>query len=126
MNFGELSQIVKYLKKNLPCNHCQKSYDPQDIEVLSTFEEQGLFSLNCPKCKNQLLVHITINDGETTVQENGPMENLPARKHRSLEHHLAGRQTISSQIISSDDVIDMHCFLGEFNGDFKKLFSGKK
>jgi hypothetical protein len=127
MNFSELSQIVKYLKKTLPCNHCQSSYDPQDIEVLSTFDEQGLFSLNCPKCQNQLLVHITINDGETSIQESASPENPQTRRHRPVKakgennHHA-----ISSQIISSNDVIDMHCFLGEFNGDFKQLFSGRK
>ena len=67
MNFSELSQIVKYLKKTLPCNSCQKHYDPADIEVLSTFDDQGLFSLKCPTCQNQLLVHITISDDEKNL-----------------------------------------------------------
>lgn len=126
MNFSELSQIVRYLKKTLPCNSCQANYDPANIEVLSTFDDQGLFSLKCPKCNNQLLVHITISDEERNLSEPKSTGTQMIRAHRAItettemEHH-----TLSSHMISSNDVIDMHCFLGQFNGDFKQLFSNK-
>lgn len=125
MNFSELSQIIRYLKKTLPCNTCQASYDPQDIEVLSTFDDQGLFSLSCPKCHNQLLVHITVSDEERNLSEPKSKGTQMIRAHRSINEKEVEHHVYNSQIISSNDVIDMHCFLGQFNGDFKQLFSNK-
>lgn len=125
MNFSELSQIVRYLKKTLPCNSCQANYDPADIEVLSTFDDQGLFSLKCPKCQNQLLVHITISDEERNLSEPKSKGTQMIRAHRAITESEVEHRTLSTQMISTNDVIDMHSFLGQFNGDFKQLFSNK-
>lgn len=125
MNFSELSQIVKYLKKTLPCSTCQASYANDGIEVLSTFDDQGLFSLECEKCQTQLLVHITISDEERNLSDPSKKGRQIIRAHRAIsdrdiETHIHGH------IISTDDVISMHTFLRQFNGDFKELFSKQK
>lgn len=125
MNFSELSQIVRYLKKTLPCSHCQAQYGNDNIEVLSTFDDQGLFSLNCTKCQNQLLVHITISDEERNLSDPNKKGRQMIRAHRALTDHEIDAH-IHGHIISTDDVIDMHSFLNQFNGDFKKLFSNQQ
>lgn len=124
MNFSELQQIVKYLRKTLPCSHCQSSYDNEGIEVLSTFDDQGLFNLNCPKCKHQLLVHITISDEEKNLSDPEKANQQTIRAHRSINDKDITASFPVNQI-STNDVIDMHTFLNQFNGDFKKLFSNK-
>ena len=122
MNFSELNQIIKYLKKTLPCSNCQTAYNNNNIEVLSTFDDQGLFNLSCSKCSNQLLVHITISDEEKNLSEPKKSGRQNIRAHRSItEKDIT--TTIHGSHISTDDVIDMHTFLNQFNGDFKKLFS---
>jgi hypothetical protein len=127
MNFSELSQIVKYLRKTLPCSSCQTPYELEDIEVLSTFDDQGLFNLRCAKCQNQLLVHITISDDDKkqSEQKNKGKQQI-IRTHRSITEKEIDKQMLSPNQISSDDIIDMHMFLNQFNGDFKQLFSKKK
>ena len=125
MNFSELSQIIRYLRKTLPCSQCQAQYGNDNIEVLSTFDDQGLFNLNCAKCQNQLLVHITISDEERNMSEPGKKGRQFIRAHRALtdldiEAHIQGKN------ISTDDVISMHTFLNQFDGNFKELFSKQK
>ena len=122
MNYSELNQSGRYLKKTLPCSQCTAAYDNSDIEVLSTFDDQGLFNLNCNKCSNQLLVHITISDDEKQISEPKKNGRHNIRSHRALtEKDIT--TTVHGPNISTDDVIDMHTFLNQFNGDFKKLFS---
>ncbi len=122
MNYSELNQIIKYLKKTLPCSQCQTPYDNTGIEVLSTFDDQGLFNLSCFHCSNQLLVHITISDDEKDLSEPGKKGRQSIRAHRALtEKDITA--TFHGSNISTDDIIDMHTFLNQFNGDFKKLFS---
>jgi hypothetical protein len=122
MNYSELNQIIRYLKKTLPCSQCQTPYDNAGIEVLSTFDDQGLFNLNCFQCNNQLLVHITISDDEKHLSDPKKVGRQSIRAHRSLTDKDF-TTTVHESYISTDDVIDMHTFLNQFNGDFKKLFS---
>ncbi len=122
MNFNELSQIIKYLRKTLPCSHCNEPYANENIEVLSTFDDQGLFNLNCYKCQNQLLVHITISDEEKHISEPNKKGKQIIRAHRAIQENNIEHQ-IQGTIITTDDVINMHSFLNQFNGDFKELFS---
>ncbi len=124
MNFNELQQIVKYIRKSMPCPNCKKTYYSQDIEVLSTFDDQGLYHLNCHNCQNQLLVHVTVSEQETKLEEKGsPKQQIEAkpamleRKHHSI--------ISTKKDVSLNDVIDVHQFLNSFDGDFKTLFSKK-
>jgi len=126
MNFSELSQIVRYLRKTLPCASCQSVYEHESIEVLSTFDDQGLFSLHCPKCQNQILVHITISDEEKNLSEPKSKGKQYIRAHRSITEQEVSTKTLQGANISANDIIDMHLFLNQFNGDFKQLFSKQK
>lgn len=123
MNYNELQQIVRYIRKNLPCSSCDKPYHNEEIEVLSTFDDQGLFNLSCHKCTNQLLVHITISDQENHLKTGKTRQQI-IRAHRSIAEDSV--KSTSNAKINSNDVIDIHTFLNNFNGDFKKLFSPKK
>lgn len=122
MNFSELSQIVRYLRKTLPCSHCQNTYENEHIEVLSTFDDQGLFNLTCTQCQSELLVHITINDDQHPHHKAPQKDRKTSRKHRSLTS-LQTDSSLTHSHISTDDVINMHVFLNQFDGNFKELFS---
>lgn len=122
MNFGELQQIIRYLRKTVNCTMCQANYENEGIEVLSTYEDQGLFNLSCKKCSHQLMVHITISDEEKKASEEKKSAKPTIRAHRALtEKDITAN--IHGPNISTDDVINIHTFLNQFNGDFKELFS---
>lgn len=104
MNFAELKEIIKYLKKTVTCSTCNKKYANEDIRILTTVENEGLFHIHCHHCHNEVIVHITI------------FEQTKEKSSISIETRKAGN-------ISEDDILDIHNFLNRFNGDFKQLFT---
>ena len=104
MNFAELKEIIKHLKKVVPCSGCSKKFLNEDLRVLSTFGNEALFHINCHNCTNQIIVHITI------------VEQTTEKNSISIRTTDAGK-------ISYNDFLDIHNFLNQFNGDFQNLFS---
>ncbi len=105
MNYPELKAILKQLKKTVPCNVCQKKFTDEDIQVVSTYQNEGLFHFSCHNCKNQLMVHVSITAGQN--------------EERSANFNI---KTHSPDHVNPNEVLDMHNFLNKFNGDFKELF----
>jgi hypothetical protein len=104
MNFAELKEIIRHLKKVVPCTTCQKKFLDEDMRVLFTIGNDALFHLSCHNCKNQLIVRITITEQTT-------------------EKSQINIHTQQASEISHNDILDIHNFLNSFNGDFEKLFS---
>lgn len=104
MNLDELKDIIRHLKKTVPCSRCNKKFINEEIQVLSTYNTEALMHFNCQKCFNQLLIHVTIVE----QTENNNIINI--RKHKA-------------NAVNQNDVLDIHNFLNQFKGDFKNLFS---
>lgn len=104
MNFNELKEIIKHLRKVVPCNSCERKFETEGIQVLSTYADEGLFYFTCSNCLNQLIIHVSIVDHD--------------EKEKSLNI-----QASTAPEVSKNDVLDIHNFLAGFNGDFKNLFS---
>ncbi len=103
MNYEDLREIIRHLKRVVPCSHCKKKLSNEEISLMATFHQESLLHLSCLQCGNQLIVHVSIvnkNDSSTL----------------SIKTHEGSH-------ISQNEVLDMHNFLGQFNGDFKQLFS---
>lgn len=105
MTYSDLKQIVKQLKKTVPCNVCHKKFTDDDLEVVSTFQNEGLFHFDCRNCKNQLMVHVSIMG-----------QNQEKTANFNIKSH-------SPDMVNPNEALDMHNFLNKFNGDFKQLFS---
>jgi len=97
MNFDNLKEVVRHLKKTLPCKNCNKTYLYKNISVIVATPNEGIFALKCQKCGVVTMAEVGIN------QE---------REHRA--------------IVTKNDVNEMHEFLESFNGDFKSLFKSTK
>jgi hypothetical protein len=104
MNQIDFKQIIKHLKKNLPCSTCNKKFCDDSIHLVSSFNDDLLFHFYCPFCKNQMVAEVSIIEQTRTTSK----LNINAK---------------NGGIISPDDVLDIHNFLNRFDGDFIKLFS---
>ncbi len=114
MNFSELQQIVKHLKKEIACHTCKKKFANENMQVISTYQNEALLQMNCFHCSNQLLVHVAIVNQQ---QEKGSLKdtNIKTSTEQAPEYAYHGE-------ISKNEILDMHNFLNQFNGDFKELF----
>ena len=102
MNYRELHEIIRHLKKAIQCV-CKANFANEDMQVLSTCRDEGWLCMSCHKCKNQILVHVAM--------------------HRRRNKNDLDISIHSQSPITPDEVIDMHNFLKMFNGDFKNLFT---
>jgi len=126
MNFNELQQIIRHLKKTVSCSECNKKYIHEDFEILSTFQDQALLFLNCFHCKNQLLVHVTIMD-----KKDGKGKGKKGDKNQHSNHAPLSEKDLQifrskGKHVTTNEIIDLHVFLNQFNGDFKELFEKSK
>ena len=103
--------LIKRLVTSVKCNACGQRYEADDIEVIG--HNEGLWFLRafCSACHAQSIVAAVVKEGEAP-QLITDLTDAELDKFRNIE-------------IMSDDVLDMHNFLEEFNGDFSRLFSQK-
>ena len=107
MNYIDFKQIMKHLKKNLPCGTCGKKYTDEGINLISSLNNALLFHFTCAHCKNEVVAEVSI------------IEQTQAANRLNISTKKAG-------IVNPDDVLDIHNFLNNFDGDFKRLFSSQK
>lgn len=104
MNYIDFKEIIKHLKRNLPCSSCQKKFPDEAIHLISSLNDDLLFHFKCPYCQNQLVAQVSILEQDRKSQK----LNVTTKKADSVK---------------TDDVLDIHDFLNRFDGDFIKLFS---
>ncbi len=103
-------KFIKKLLSNMKCGVCGQLYEPININVLGHREDLWFLSVSCPSCKSQGLVAAVIREGK-----------LP-EVITDLTETEQGRFSAG---VDADDIMDMHIFLKEFDGDFSSLLSEK-
>jgi hypothetical protein len=102
-------EILKRIVSNLRCEKCNGSFQPEEIVVLGRKDNLWYLAVSCSACSNQEVV-------AALVEEAGEPE-LPSDLNESE------RKTFVAPI-SSDDVLNVHMFLEDFDGNFHALFPG--
>ncbi len=97
------------------CNACHRHYTMTDFAILGHRDHLWMLTIVCERCQNQGFV--------TAVVEGHHFES-PLQLRRSFsELSPAERARFpNSQPVATDDLLDLHLFLDDFNGDFAGLF----
>ncbi len=112
----QIKRIV--LNRMERCAVCHHSFSPDDIHVLSRRKDMWMMVVQCDECQARNFVAAVLGDGD-------PDEAQLALRRMSEEHVLEGVAPgieASGPPIAATDVVDMHLFLREFDGDFQRLF----
>lgn len=105
MNFHDLRIIVSQIKKTLKCPKCAAKYIDEDIELIGSLgDEQVYFHAWCGECEAESVINVQV-DPQFLY---GPMVKLGAAPR--MGH------------VTSNEVLDMHNFLKEFDGNFNQVF----
>ena len=105
------------------CGICHHEFVPDDIKVVSRRPAVWTMVVECEECHARSFVAAMLQDGD-------PAEAREALQHLSEERTLpfegfpGGPKSIieTAPAIDTNDVLDMHEFLRDFEGDFQKLF----
>ena len=94
----------------IKCSVCGEHYETNNIKVLGHQDDIWFLNAFCPACYSQALVAAVIQKGK-------PSELITDLSEAELAKSTQG------STISGDDILDLHSFLQDFDGDFVKLFN---
>ena len=119
----QIKNIV--LKQMNRCVVCHREFDTDDIRVLSRKPDIWTMLVECDDCHARNFVAAVLNDGD-------PQEAQLALRRLTAdalavdkeEEAIAPEGPTNGERVSAGDVVDMHQFLDDFDGDFIRLFRG--
>ena len=107
----ERRELVKHLIASIPCAVCQHHYEPDDVRIVEHHGEMWIMAVKCAHCGTQGLVFAMIQEGEKPEIVNELTSQEWARFREMPQ-------------IDADDLLDVHEFLTDFDGDFVSLLEG--
>ncbi len=117
------SQIRRIVVERMDrCSVCHRTFDEDDVEVVSRKEDMWMMIVQCRDCHARSFVAALVGEA-TNTSPMGQLFDL-ASADVSFEEFEDHAREVRSDVppVSIDDVIEMHQFLDEFDGDFRKLF----
>lgn len=97
------------------CSACRRRYELANFAVIGHREHLWMVTVVCDRCHNQGFITAVIEghdlDGSAALR--GPVSELtPTDRARFA----------TTQPVATDDLLDLHLFLDEFDGNFVALF----
>lgn len=115
------SQIRRIVVERMDrCSVCHRSFMEDDVEVVSRKEDVWMMVVQCRDCHARSLVAAMVGE----VSATSPMNQLLdlALSEASFEEIAEGPAAeINGERVTVDDVLEMHEFLDDFDGDFRRL-----
>ncbi|HJW87851.1 MAG TPA: hypothetical protein VJ565_00045 [Dehalococcoidia bacterium] len=105
--------LVKRLMATLKCGVCSQRYESDNVRVLGHRDELWFLSVFCPGCHSQGLVAAVIKEGKAPEV----ITDLTPEELEQFSREVS---------VGSNDLLDLHNFLRDFDGDFQRLFISKK
>jgi hypothetical protein len=102
--------LIRRLVSTIKCSVCGEGYEGANVRVLGQDDDVWFVSAYCPTCGSHSLVAAVINEG--------PLPELIT----DLTEDEFDRFSEADEI-TTDDVLDIHALLKEFDGDFIALLS---
>ncbi len=120
----ERNDVIE-LAARTQCSVCKMPYGREGVRVLGRRSEAWVIAVNCPHCDAEGLLIATVEDrSETGVvnMEQQTERTPPIMYDVTFDEWLAFQE---KEPVGQDDVLDIHVFLKDFDGDFAKLFAEK-
>jgi len=112
---GGFDRLVKQAVLNAitKCGTCGQPYTTDNVEIVGHEEDLWFISLTCRSCRSRGLVAAMIRE-----------QKQPALITDLTEKEVA--KAAYQEPVVADDVLDMHEFLADFDGDFVSLFERRQ
>ena len=101
--------LIKRLIASIKCGSCGQHYEESNIDVIDHSEELWFLRVLCSSCNVKSLVAAIIRE-DTKAEVITDLTEAELDKFKDIDE------------VRADDVLDMHNFLHDFDGDFPRLF----
>lgn len=96
----------------MKCEECGQNYESFNIDILGHREDMWFLRALCSSCHTQCLVAAVVKE-DKVVEEVEDLTTAEVDRNQS-------------EAIEIDDMLDMHNFLVDFDGDFSSFFGQEK
>ncbi len=103
-------RLILQLLTRLKCLACGQPYELRDFTLVDRKTDMWVLNSQCRHCGNPAHVIVVMS----------PVEKLQSVTDLTPEE---SKDSAERPPISADDVLDIHAFMQEFDGDFETLFT---
>ena len=104
--------LIKRLMASMKCGVCGQRYEVGNINVIGQHQDLWFLRVFCSACRAQCLV-------AAVIKEDRMPEVITDLTEAELDKFR------NAGVLSADEVLEMHDFLKDFDGDFSQLLSQK-
>lgn len=117
-------QIKKIVLNRMErCAVCHHSFAPEDIHIVSRKPDLWTMVVGCNECNSRSFVAAVLGDGDPEQAQLALRKLSEQGSEIGIDDHEFGHADVpAGDPVTVDDVLDMHAFLKEFDGDFQRLF----
>jgi len=101
--------FIKRLVTTIKCGICSRRYQGEDVRILGHYGDLWFLSVYCAACHSQGLVAAVIKEGQLPEL----ITDLAEAEYDKFREMDA---------VSENDLLDIHDFLKNFDGDFSHVF----
>jgi len=100
--------LIKKLIASIKCGSCGQPYEESRIDIIERSDELWFLKVVCASCHVRCMVAAIIREDKKTKVTD--LTEAETDRFKEME------------IIGEDDLLDMHDFLKDFDGDFPRIF----
>ena len=101
-------RLIKRLMTSIKCEYCGQKYELRNVDILGHKEGLWVLRVSCSNCHTQYIMAAVVKEDKRPETVAELTETEPGEFYDIM--------------VEVDDVLDMHNFLKDFDGDFSGLF----
>jgi hypothetical protein len=119
MDYDQSSEVRRIVLSVVEdCSQCRQRFSIEDLRVVGRNGNLWVLAVRCPECDSQAFVAAVVGEYEDGTTVEATAIDLIDESESETEPE--------SHPVTVDDVLDMHEFLEQFDGDFLHLFSRRR
>ena len=105
-------KLIKRFMTSIKCSICGQHYEADHVRILGHKEDLWFLSVFCSACQTECLVAAVVKAGKKP-QVTTDLTEAELDRFKKMDR------------VTADEVLDMHIFLRDFDGDFSQLLTPK-
>jgi hypothetical protein len=122
MNVRILKKLIRNLQAKITCPGCGSKFTkPEQVQFRGYVDNTYFLQLNCLKCPTLVFATVMVTKEKDLIETDEVDGIQPIEKVQELSKNDKKSEKKLKKI-STDDVIDAHKLLEDFDGNFKEMF----
>ena len=105
-------RVIKRLMTSVKCSSCGQNYAGRNVQVIGHHHDLRFISAYCSSCRTHYLLAATVSREKAEI-----VSDLTEAEFARFN---------KSRAPTADNMLDMHSFLKQFDGDFTQLFGRER